>query len=126
MATKTTEAERGNDGKFHHPCGESFTHAGWYTKHALKCSGQRAQTRGRIDRLAARRDGAARRASRETKIDAKALRAATAPRDSHPDRTPPEASMRDPVHSARDLLLEELLAKREKLDAAIATLQAIE
>lgn len=55
MAVKASDTERGSDGKFHCGCGESFQHAAWYTKHALRCAGKPVQTRGRIERLASRR-----------------------------------------------------------------------
>lgn len=58
--SKSDAPEREDDGTFHHGCGKTFTHAAWYTKHALKCDGKPVQKRGRIERLAAqrqRRDG---------------------------------------------------------------------
>lgn len=38
--TATAREDRDDDGKFHHGCGQSFTYAGAYSKHALKCDGR--------------------------------------------------------------------------------------
>jgi hypothetical protein len=119
------ELERATDGKFHHGCGESFTHAAWYTKHALKCSGKPVQKRGRIERLAARGSRAL-------------VPARTAPQ--HRPGPGPQPAPRQPAHApiapigaiaaaatdkAMEITIAGLVARRAQLDAAIAALEAL-
>jgi len=126
MATKPVE--RGQDGKFHHGCGQDFQHAAWYAKHALRCDGKPVQTRGRIERLAARRGQtniAIARHQAAGRRDELALRG-----NGHAERTPPAigtgAIVAAATGKAIEIVIAGLRAKREQIDVAIASLEALE
>jgi len=94
-------------------CGKTFTQDGaWRVKHELKCKGK-VQTRGRIERLDARRH--------------------PKPGRRHADRTPPAAPKRpdvprsgfDGTTSWISGALADLRARRDHLDKAIAALEKL-
>ncbi len=100
-AKKSAVPDRNDDGKFEHGCGETFTHAAWYAKHALKCDGKKPQTRGRIDRLAGLRS-----------------RAATGSDGQHTPAPKPER--RRAVHKAPAAPAAKAREARKRVDASIA------
>jgi hypothetical protein len=110
-------------------CGRKFGYAKWYTAHALKCAGK-PQTRGRIERLDARRrrhqevDRPARKPVRAHRAAASAKASETTTGSAAPIAVSTEPE-RNGLLVARGMLLAELRKKRELLDAAIQGLETL-
>jgi hypothetical protein len=108
-------------------CGKTFIYESWRVRHELKCQGKVA-TRGRIERLAARRGApipAIARHQAAGKRDELALRG-----NGHAERTPPAigtgAIVAAATSKAIEIVIAGLRAKREQIDVAIASLEALE
>jgi len=100
-------------------CGRSFKKDGaWKTGHELKCKGK-VQTRGRIERLAARRQPRTQRAL--AVVHHRRARHA----NGHAPAPGVGAIQAAATDTAIDVVLAGLHAQRERIDTAIASLEAL-
>lgn len=112
-------------GEFTCECGRGFTHGAWYTKHRLKCDGKPVQTRGRIERLAAKHGTPP--TSRRASVASRAVAIVRDPNYGKREQQPAgiAAIAAAATDKAIEVVIAGLMAKRAQIDAAITSLQAL-